>query len=136
MNTQPCLPGTTFTRRSASGRAALLVLLLVAFILNPSCVVPRASAQTTAFTYRGFLTDSGAPANGVYDLTFTLFNGASGGSIVGLSNMVDDLGVTKGLFAVPLNFGSAPFDGSDRWIEIALRPGAMRHAARFSCTIR
>src|SRR5262249_50726625 len=84
-----------------------------------------AHAQTTSFTYQGFLTDVGAPANGVYDLTFTLFNAASGGSAVGASNVVDDLAVTNGLFTVALtNFGSAPFDGSDLWLQIALRPGA------------
>src|SRR5207247_10985357 len=31
------------------------------------------------------------------------------------------VGVTNGLFTTPLNFGSAPFNGADRWLEIAVR---------------
>src|SRR5437870_7471033 len=47
---------------------ALFVLLCSALTIH---------AQTTAFTYQGKLTDGGAPANGTYDLQFTLFDGAS-----------------------------------------------------------
>jgi hypothetical protein len=35
-------------------------------------------AQTTAFTHQGRLNNGGSPANGSYDLTFALFNAASG----------------------------------------------------------
>ena len=87
-------------------------------------LTPRASGQTTAFTYQGFLSDSGVPANGTYDLTFTLFNASSGGSVVGSTNAVNDLAITNGLFTVSLDFGSAPLDGSDRWLEVGVRPGA------------
>src|ERR1043166_2201813 len=87
-------------------------------------LTPRASGQTTAFTYQGFLSDSGVPANGTYDLTFTLFNASSGVSVVGSTNAVNDLAITNGLFTVSLDFGSAPLDGSDRWLEVGVRPGA------------
>ena len=42
-----------------------------------------ASAQTTAFSYQGRLTDGGNPANGNYDLQFVLFDSANGGSNIG-----------------------------------------------------
>jgi hypothetical protein len=34
-------------------------------------------AQTTAFSYQGQLNDNGVPANGAYDLQFTLYDSAT-----------------------------------------------------------
>jgi len=44
--------------------------------------VHQAAAQGTAFTYQGRLNSGGNPANGSYDLTFSLFNTATARSIV------------------------------------------------------
>ena len=38
------------------------------------------AAQGTAFTYQGQLDDGGSPANGVYDLEFSLYDALSGGN--------------------------------------------------------
>lgn len=81
-------------------------------------------AQGTAFTYQGVLSQGGAGVNGSSDLTFTLYNAASGGATVGASNVVNDLVMSNGLFAVTLDFGAGAFDGSSRWLQIAVRPGA------------
>ena len=43
--------------------------LLLALLLDLG-----ARAQGTAFTYQGRLQDTGEPANGTYDLRFTLFD--------------------------------------------------------------
>src|SRR5215472_5091145 len=83
-----------------------------------------ASAQGTQFTFHGQLTDSGSPANGAYDLEFQLFDQVSGGTQQGSVNAFDDQDIANGLFAVKLDFGSDVFDGSQRWLEIAVRPGA------------
>jgi hypothetical protein len=40
-------------------------------------------AQNTAFTYQGRLNDGGHPANGNYDLSFCVWNAASGPSQIG-----------------------------------------------------
>jgi len=95
--------------------AALCGLLTAA---NP------AFAQGTAFTYQGFLTDGSGPANGVYDLQFTLKDAATLGNTVGSLVSADDVGVTNGLFTVTLDFTATPFDGNARWLDIAVRPGA------------
>src|SRR5439155_21224007 len=50
-------------------------LVLLALIM-PAAVF----AQTTSFTYQGRLTDGGTPANNNYDLQFTLWDAASGGT--------------------------------------------------------
>jgi hypothetical protein len=98
-----------------------LALLLLAGI---------ASAQTTAFTYQGHLMDGGASANGSYDIQFTLKNALSGGSTVDTPQAVAPFSAVNGIFTATLDFGSGPFDGSDRWVELAVRPaGAVTPAA-------
>ena len=82
------------------------------------------SAQETAFTYQGRLNDNGAVANGVYDLQLTVFNALSNGSPAGVTNTLEDVAVTNGLFTVALDPGAGVFDGSARWLEVRVRPGA------------
>src|ERR1022692_3252304 len=90
----------------------LLMLTLVA-------VTNNLHAQGTAFTYQGRLNDTGQPANGSYDLTFSLFNTSNGvGQISGtLTNSA--VAVSNGLFTAILDFG-ANFPGADRWLEISV----------------
>jgi formylglycine-generating enzyme required for sulfatase activity len=93
----------------------LLCLLLLAF-------ASVASAQSTAFTYQGHLMDGGASANGNYDLQFTLKNALTAGTTVGTPQAVSPVTAVNGIFTVTLDFGSASFDGSDRWVELGVRP--------------
>ncbi|MBI3882235.1 MAG: hypothetical protein HY301_19525 [Verrucomicrobia bacterium] len=79
-------------------------------------------AQSTAFTYQGFLTVNGAPANAANDFTFKLFNAPAGGSQSGPTVQTNGIGVTNGMFAAWLDFGGAAFNGADLWLEIATRP--------------
>ncbi len=99
--------------------------LIAAFLSIVSLVASTTilMAQVTSFTYQGFLTDRGAPANGAYDLQFNLYSVNSGGSALTSPIVVSDLRITNGLFSVSLNFGSQ-FAGSDRWLEIGFRSGA------------
>src|SRR5262245_48006246 len=78
-------------------------------------------AQGTGFTYQGQLTHGGEPANGSYDLTFTVFAASSGGSSV--ANTVTNLAtpVRNGLFTVVLDFGVGVFVDPARWLEIGVR---------------
>jgi photosystem II stability/assembly factor-like uncharacterized protein len=78
-----------------------------------------ARAQTTAFTYQGQLSSSNAPANGIYDFRFRLFD--AGSNVVSAPLTNSSVGVTNGSFIVMLNFGATIFDGSDRWLQIAVR---------------
>lgn len=92
--------------------------LLLAGLLG--CSAFGASAQGTAFTYQGRLDDGASPANGSYDLTFALYDAASGGSQVGGVFTNAAAGVSNGLFTVTLDFGNQ-FPGADRWLEIGVR---------------
>src|SRR5882672_9129090 len=100
-----------------------MLRLILAFAAFGGLTTIPAFAQGTAFTYQGVLSQSGAAVNGSNDLTFTLYNAASGGVTVGASNVVNDLVMSNGLFTVTLDFGAGAFDGSARWLQIAARPG-------------
>jgi len=80
----------------------------------------------TAFTYQGRLNDSGMPATAMYDLQFKLFDVVTvgTGTQIGGTLSVPAVQVTGGLFTVSLDFGSNAFDGSRRFLEIALKPVA------------
>jgi|GEM_PF-4756369 len=81
---------------------------------------PGAGPVTNAFTYQGRLDDNGNPANGQYDLRFTLLDGVGG--VVAGPTCIDNVQVTDGVFAVQLDFGSV-FTGEARLLNIAVRPG-------------
>jgi hypothetical protein len=97
-------------------------LALLALMLSLSAGAAR--AQTTSFTYQGSLNDGGNPANGTYDLQFKLFDALSGGAQQGSTIVRDDVQVTGGVFTVTLDFGAPAFPGANRFLEIAVRPGA------------
>jgi hypothetical protein len=100
-----------------AGAAAVVVMLT----MDLAAQAPAPAG--TAFSYQGRLTDGGAPANGLYDLQFTLFDAVTGGAAVGAPVVSEDVNVASGLFTVMLDFG-AVFEGHARWLEIAVRPGA------------
>ncbi|MCX7000683.1 MAG: hypothetical protein NT106_10400, partial [Candidatus Sumerlaeota bacterium] len=95
---------------------------------------PLSIAQTTAFTYQGQLKDGANPANGSYDLRFTLYDAVTVGSTIAGPVYVDDKTVANGLFSAELDFGAPPFDGSDRWLEIGVRPGSADNGDRTGYT--
>ncbi|MDB6065558.1 MAG: hypothetical protein JWR26_1766 [Pedosphaera sp.] len=99
----------------AFDRLALLAAMSLLAIPGPLM------GQTTAFTYQGRLTDNGAPANGIYDLRFTIYDSASGGAAVSGSVSNNALGISNGLFTVTLDFGAGVFDGNARWLDIGAR---------------
>ncbi|HEY6046609.1 MAG TPA: hypothetical protein VIU65_08400, partial [Pyrinomonadaceae bacterium] len=95
----------------------VLGLLLVPFLAG------AARGQTTSFTYQGRLTDSGAPANGNYDLQFTLWDAALGGTQQPAATLTrTSVAVTGGVFSVLLDFGVTAFPGANRFLEIGVRP--------------
>lgn len=79
-----------------------------------------AYAQGTAFTYQGRLGSGGNPANGFFDITFSMWTNASGPAQVGATVTTNAVAVSNGLFTVALDFGNQ-FPGADRWLEIGVR---------------
>ncbi len=74
----------------------------------------------TGFTYQGELAAGGSPANGSFDMQFSLFDAANGGSQVGSTITTAAVPVGAGLFSVNLDFG-AIFAGTAYWLEIQVR---------------
>lgn len=90
------------------------------------------------FVYQGRLFDEGNPADGEYDLEFTLFDGADPNEAVQITLVqpFDEFVISNGYVTVPIDFH--PFDhhphhveeeeifnGSDRWLRIGIRPGSL-----------
>ena len=85
------------------------------------CLASAAYAQPSAFTYQGSLINNGLPVSGMHDFEFELFDDGENGTSVG-SIIAEDVVVTGGLFSILLDFGLV-FDGSERYLEIAVRSG-------------
>jgi hypothetical protein len=82
----------------------------------------------TGFTYQGRLKEGSLFAGGQYDLQFSLFQAASGGSPIGVVVTKANQAITDGLFTVNLDFspsGAIPFQGQERWLQIAVRPAGV-----------
>ncbi len=99
----------------------IMVASAVLALITLNLQLSTAFAQGTAFAYQGRLNDGANPANGSYDLTFTLYdtnqpvNNLIAGPLTNSATLV-----TNGLFTVTLDFGN-PFDGTPRWLEIGVR---------------
>ncbi|MDE3068171.1 MAG: tail fiber domain-containing protein [Verrucomicrobiota bacterium] len=105
------------TRKThTSSRLLLLGLLWSAVFLPP----PALLAQGTAFTYQGRLDDNGAPAGGIYDLRFTIYDAPTNGNVVGNPLTNAATAVSNGLFTVQLDFGAGVFEGQSRWLDIGV----------------
>ncbi len=96
----------------------LKTILLIAII---GTFVVGVQAQTTEFTYQGFLSDGANPANGNYDLEFKLFNLLSGGAQQGSTLQRLNVPIAQGIFTVSLDFGAGALSGADRFLDIAVR---------------
>ena len=92
----------------------LKVVLNLALLLAAG----RAGAEVTALTYQGRLDDGGSPASGLYDMTFQVWDAASGGATQSGLVGANAVPVTNGLFTVTVDFGEAPFTGAERWLQI------------------
>jgi hypothetical protein len=109
----------------------LCCALFGAFI--PFSFLLRAVPIDSTITYQGRLLAEGLPANGNYDLRFTLHDVPAGGNPVTMPLIHNDLAVSNGLFNVSLNFGSA-FNGEARWLEIGVRH-ATNHNGAFTALL-
>lgn len=92
-----------------------LTAALVTFWLSAAAAL--AAPAGSSFTYQGRLADNGTAADGNFDFTVSLHTAAdSPAALAQLSTA--EVPVVDGVFTLSLDFGSAAFDGTARWIEI------------------
>ncbi len=101
----------------------ILVLGLVTIVLPLAVRAGEREPVGTTFTYQGQLEDDSAPADGVYDLRFRLYDSAVGDDQVGSTVTAEDVAVTDGTFTVRIEFGDV-WDGTALWLDIGVRPGS------------
>ena len=97
-------------------------------ILSSAVVLAIGSVNTTAapagaqlpdFMYQGRLDQNDNPANGNYDLTFSLWDASAGGSQIGTTIVEPGYPVADGLFSINLAFDGA-FTGDQTWLEVSV----------------
>ncbi len=94
----------------------LSAVILVSVFAAPAFAQPLGSS----FTYQGVLKNGSSPANGLYDARFRLYDALAGGTQVGATLCLDNLGVINGLLTTSLDFGPQ-FNGAARYLEIEVR---------------
>jgi hypothetical protein len=97
--------------------------MIGAMVCSVFAVQNMASAQGSAFTYQGFLSSGGNPANGPYDVTFSLYNASTNGNQVA-GTITNQVQVINGLFTTVLDFGPV-FSGTPYWLEIGVSPSGI-----------
>jgi hypothetical protein len=79
----------------------------------------------TSFTYQGRLVKSGTPVSDTCDFQFGLWDAASGGNQVGVTQTVASVAVVDGYFTAQLNSGdeftTSPFTGTARYLAIEVK---------------
>jgi hypothetical protein len=90
-------------------------------VLGTLALTTAVAAQSTAFTYQGRLKNGAAPAAGVHDFRFTLFNAALGGVQAGTSQCADNIGVSEGAFTATIDFGQQFASTEPRFLQIEVR---------------
>jgi len=97
---------------------------LVVWMAGVACawVAVRAGApNAVTFTYQGQLKQDGVPFSGNADFEVEVFAAPNGpGSSLGDLRLLD-VAVENGLFSLDLSFDATLFDGSPRWLGIAVR---------------
>ncbi len=99
---------------------------LLVLLAGAVACIPRsgtAAPAGTAISYQGRLLDGGLPANGNYDLTYSLYDAAANGTQIGFPLTNTAVAVSNALFSAALDFGAAAFNGDARWLEISVRAG-------------
>ncbi|MCH9648881.1 MAG: hypothetical protein K0U98_11630 [Deltaproteobacteria bacterium] len=98
--------------------AAILAILLVGWS-GPARSDEGGFSLGTEFTYQGSLHYEGAPAEGVFDVTFELYDQREGGTFQGRVDRFD-LPVRDGRLIARIDFGS-DVRSQDAWVAIEVR---------------
>jgi hypothetical protein len=100
----------------------LLAALVMLALSSTNYQLSTVFAQGTSFTYQGRLNSGGSPASGFYDLQFAIYDSTNlPGTLIAGPLTSSAVAVSNGLFTTTLDFGSGPFNGANRWLDISVR---------------
>jgi len=95
------------------------LLLLLGIGLASTATV---RGQGTAISYLGRLNTSAGPANGIYDIRFTLYDSTNSPGVIIAGPLTNSaITISQGLFNAILDFGPGVFTGQQRWLELDVR---------------
>ena len=117
-----------FMKTKSRSLSVVLALLALCTLNSP---LSTAQAQVTAFSYSGQLNyapppgNISAPANGTYNLQFTLYNNSAGTGTMGNGMLAQasypGVVINNGLFTQTVDFGTpSPFNGQSCWLQIGV----------------
>lgn len=95
--------------------------------LDNTIAAPASVPISSTFTYQGQLKTGSGPLTAVCNFQFSLWDAASAGNQIGVTQTSNGIAVTGGLFTVLLNSGGqfgAAFTGDARWLQIAVQCGS------------
>ena len=98
-------------------RMQQIVLSIVTLALSATAAF---AGGDTEFTYQGRLLVAGEPANGTFNVDFSLWDAPAAGNQIDVTNTFNSLPILEGQFTAELNFGASAFDNNDRWLEITV----------------
>ncbi|MCA9294280.1 MAG: hypothetical protein KDA20_10745, partial [Phycisphaerales bacterium] len=96
------------------------IVLGIALVLTMIAPVGAGNNPDTTFTYQGRLRSGGLPANGTYNVSFSLWTASSGGTQVGPTINRPNLPVTNGVFSQQLDFGNPIITTGRLYLEIVV----------------
>ena len=113
---------TSIERAMMSHRKYKSLHALIAATVGAAASLAHAQS---AFTYQGTLDENGAPANGTYDMRFSVWNDPLSGPPdfqFGFTQTLSAVTVEDGLFTVSLNLGNEAYESFDpRFLQIEVR---------------
>src|SRR5262249_37926860 len=93
-------------------------------LASPQRVGIAQTVQGTDFFYQGQLKSAGAPVNGTADFQVAMFNAPTAGTQITATQTISNVQITSGLFTLDITASAANFDGTARWLSIAVRSPA------------
>ncbi len=108
-------------RTDAEGERKMKNLMILFTLTLLLATVAQAGPVSSGFTYQGQLVLDDTAITGSVDFQFYLHDAETGGAMVGGGLQYNAVNVDGGVFTVTLDWGTANFNGDERWLEIRVR---------------
>lgn len=108
------------SRNNGGMNCGLVCAAILSWASIAGVALERAQAQS--FTYQGKLSETGLPANGLYDMQFAVFDVPVGGAEFGFADTRFGIEVVDGLFTTEVSTLAGLQPQAEMYLEIRVRP--------------